>query len=108
MKAVVLRSPRNLEFVDVPPPRLTAKEHILVRVEACGICGSDLRYWAGENPWALHTIGHHVDNPPNIIMGHEYAGVVTEVNSPPYEHLLGKRVGVQSYRVCGECELCRV
>ena len=107
MKAVVLRGPRNLEYAEVPMPRMTAKEHILVRVEACGVCGSDLRYWAGENPWAMHTIGHHVDNPPNIIMGHEYAGVVTAVNSATYEHLLGKRVGVQSYRVCGECALCR-
>jgi threonine dehydrogenase-like Zn-dependent dehydrogenase len=92
--------------MEVPVPKLTRDEHVLIRVEACGICGSDLRYWAGENPWALHTLGRHVDNPPNIILGHEYAGVVAAVNSPKYEPLLGRRVGVQAYRVCGECRFC--
>ena len=93
MKAVILRQPRLLEWADVPEPALTAAHDVLIRVEACGICGSDLRYWEGDNPWALHTLGYHVPNPPNIILGHEYAGVVAKVNSPAYEHLLGKRVG---------------
>jgi threonine dehydrogenase-like Zn-dependent dehydrogenase len=86
---------------------LRDEHEVLVQVKACGICGSDLRYWAGENPWALHTLGHHVDNPPNLILGHEFSGVVTQVNSRAYEHLLGTRVGVQAYRTCGVCEFCR-
>lgn len=106
MKAVVLRQPEQLEWADVPRPRLLAADHILIRVEACGICGSDLRYFRGENPWALHTLGHHLPNPPNLILGHEFAGVVVEVNSSAYEHLLGKRVGAQAFRVCGACEFC--
>ena len=80
MKAVVLRQPRQLDWADVPEPRLTAELDVLIQVEACGICGSDLRYWEGDNPWALHTLGRHVPNPPNIILGHEYAGVVVKVN----------------------------
>jgi threonine dehydrogenase-like Zn-dependent dehydrogenase len=107
VKAVVLRSPGLLEYIEVPAPKLARAEDVLIEVKACGICGSDLRYWKGENPWALHTLGHHVDNPPNIILGHEYAGVVVQVNSVRYEHLLGRRVGVQPYRVCGECQFCR-
>ena len=107
MKAVVLRKPKVLEYMEVPVPELKREEHVLIGVKACGICGSDLRYWSGENPWALHTLGRHVDNPPNIILGHEYAGVVVRVNSARYEHLLGRRVGAQAYRVCGECEDCR-
>jgi L-iditol 2-dehydrogenase len=107
MKAVVLRRPKVLEYVEVPMPELKSEGHVLIGVKACGICGSDLRYWNGDNPWALHTLGHHVDNPPNIVLGHEYAGVVVKVNSAKYEHLLGRRVGVQPYRVCGECEFCR-
>ena len=98
MKAVVLRQPRQLDWADVPEPRLTAEHDVLIQVEACGICGSDLRYWEGDNPWALHTLGRHVPNPPNIILGHEYAGVVVKVNSPAYGHLVGRRVGVQSFR----------
>ncbi len=103
----MLRKPRVLEYMEVPAPKLRQAEEVLIKVMACGICGSDLRYWEGENPWALHTLGHHVDIPPNIIMGHEYAGTVAKVNSARYEHLLGCRVGVQPYRVCGECEFCR-
>lgn len=107
MKAIILRRPRQLELVDIPRPRLTEANHVLVQVVACGICGSDLRYYAGENPWALHTLGRHVDNPPDMVLGHEFSGVVVEVNSAAYEHLLGQRVGVQAFRTCGECELCR-
>jgi (R,R)-butanediol dehydrogenase/meso-butanediol dehydrogenase/diacetyl reductase len=107
MKAIVLESPRTLKLMDVPRPQLKDERHVLIQVQACGICGSDLRYWAGENPWALHTLGRHADNPPNMILGHEFAGVVVEVHSPAYEHLLGKRVGAQAFRVCGECDLCK-
>jgi threonine dehydrogenase-like Zn-dependent dehydrogenase len=96
MKAVVLRQPRLLDWTGVPEPRLTGEHDVLIRVEACEICGSDPRYWEGDNPWALHTLGRNVPNPPNIILGHEYAGVVAKVNSPAHAHLLGRRVGVQS------------
>ena len=107
MKAILLREPYRLEMVDIPRPRLTDANQVLLQVKACGICGSDLRYYAGENPWALHTLGRHVDNPPDMLLGHEYAGVVVEVASAEYEHLLGKRVGAQAFRTCGVCELCR-
>lgn len=107
MKAVVLKKAKTLEFTDIPEYALTKEDHVLIKVEACGICGSDLRYWAGENPWALHTLGRHIDNPPNLVMGHEYAGKVVKVNSNKYEHLLGKRVGVQAFKVCGECDFCK-
>jgi threonine dehydrogenase-like Zn-dependent dehydrogenase len=107
MQAVILRKPRQLELIDIPRPRLTEENHVLVQVKACGICGSDLRYYVGENPWALHTLGRHIDNPPDMILGHEFSGVVVEVNSPRHEHLLGKRVGVQAFRTCGTCALCR-
>ena len=106
MQAVVLKRPRELALMDIPRPILTEENHVLIEVKACGICGSDLRYWAGENPWALHTLGRHVDNPPNMVLGHEYSGVVVVVNAPHYEHLLGQRVGAQAFRTCGTCGLC--
>ena len=59
METVVLRKPRVLERVDLPVPRLTERHHVRIGVGACGICGSDLRYYVGENPWALHTLGKH-------------------------------------------------
>jgi len=56
MKAVVLRTPGNLTLEDVPTPPLGPGQ-VLLRVRACGICGSDLRYLRGENPWSQHTLG---------------------------------------------------
>ena len=106
MKALALRKPRQMELIDIPRPQLTEENHVLVQVRACGICGSDLRYFVGENPWALHTLGRHVDNPPDMILGHELSGVVVEVNSAANAHLLGRRVGVQAFRTCGKCALC--
>lgn len=107
MKAVVLKKPKTLHLADIPVYQLQEENHALIKVEACGICGSDIRYWAGENPWAMHTLGRHIDNPPNLVMGHEYAGEVVQVNSKKHEHLLGKRVGVQAFRVCGTCSFCK-
>lgn len=107
MKAVVLKEPKTLELRHIPMPVMTDPGHVIIKVEACGICGSDIRYWAGENPWAMHTLGKHVDNPPNMIMGHEFAGIVEKVNSMENEKWLGQRVGVQSYRVCGTCRFCK-
>ena len=106
MKALVLKKPKILELQYIPEYSLTEEDHVLIKVETCGICGSDLRYWGGENPWSLHTLGRHVDNPPNLVMGHEYAGKVVKVNAKKYEHLLGKRVGVQAFKVCGKCKFC--
>ncbi len=106
MQAVILRSPKKLELAETSAPKLTHEEHVLINVKACGICGSDLRYWAGENPWALHTLGRDVDDPPNIILGHELTGVVEAVNSSKYAHLVGSRVGAQAYRTCGHCDFC--
>lgn len=107
MKAVVLLEPEHLELMDIPEPTLTEDNHVLIKVESCGICGSDLRYYKGENPWAFHTLGVHKENPKNMVMGHEFVGTVVKVNSEKYEHLLGKRVGVQAFRVCNECYLCK-
>jgi len=106
VKALVLRQAKQFELADIPVPSLGSDEQVLVRVEACGICGSDLRYWAGENPWALHTLGRNVANPPNMVLGHEFSGTVAKVRSPRFEHLLGQRVGVQAFRTCGTCALC--
>lgn len=106
MKALVLKGPRQLVRMDIPRPRIQEERQVLIEVRACGICGSDLRYWAGENPWALHTLGRHVDNPPDMILGHEFSGVVVEVGSSRFEGLLGQRVGAQAFRVCGRCALC--
>jgi threonine dehydrogenase-like Zn-dependent dehydrogenase len=110
MKAVVLEKPGVLRYTTVPIWPLEEygdSDFVLVRVAACGICGSDYRYFLGENPWAQHTLGRYVPNPPNIVLGHEIAGEVVAVLHERNAGLLGKRVAPVTYKVCGRCFECR-
>ena len=106
MKALVLKSRENLEVIDVPMPVLQAGQ-VLVKVSKCGLCGSDIRYFNGENPWAKQTLQMDIPNPPNIILGHEFVGNVMEVHDSADKGLIDKRVAVQTWSACGRCDSCR-
>lgn len=92
--------------MEVPKPKLRSGQ-VLVKVCKCGICGSDVRYFLGENPWAKQTLQKEIPNPPNIILGHELVGAVVEVHDACDRRLIGQRVAVQSWLACGRCECCR-
>ncbi|MBV9406240.1 MAG: galactitol-1-phosphate 5-dehydrogenase [Acidobacteriaceae bacterium] len=96
MKALLLSEYNRLEIVDVPMPRPGANE-VLVRVEACGICGSDVHGYDGASGRRL----------PPIIMGHEAAGTVAATGSAADRIREGDRVTFDSTVYCGECEYCR-
>ncbi len=106
MKAAVLKGPKRLEVESVSYPILNSGE-VMVEVYACGVCGSDIRYFKGENPWALQTLGLKKENPPNIILGHEIAGEVVEVSDASLEKWKGKRVAIAPYEPCGNCRFCK-
>src|SRR5947209_11895318 len=96
MKALLLSEYNRLDVVDVPMPRPSAGE-ILVRVEACGICGSDVHGFDG-------TSGRRI---PPLIMGHEAAGTVAAIGPGVKAVHEGDRVTFDSTIYCGECEYCR-
>jgi threonine dehydrogenase-like Zn-dependent dehydrogenase len=102
----VLREKEWLEVAEVPEPSL-ASDHVLVKVSKCGICGSDVRYFHGENPWAKQTLQQEIPNPPNIILGHQFAGTVVNARDAADRGLIGKRVGVNTFTTCGRCRHCR-
>ncbi|MCU0315736.1 MAG: zinc-binding dehydrogenase [Fimbriimonadaceae bacterium] len=107
--AGILREPQNLIIDRIPLWPLADygdDDLVLIEVGACGVCGSDYRYYLGENPWSQHTLGRFVPNPPNIVLGHEYAGVVVKVLHQRNKHLLGKRVAPICSKTCGRCEMC--
>ncbi len=106
MKACVLRAPGKVECAEVPLPTLPP-DWVLMRVESCGVCGSDLRYFRGENPWALHTLGVAKPNPPNMILGHEVAGVLADVGKNVDRSRVGERVVALAFKACGECTECQ-
>ncbi|MEQ8479337.1 MAG: alcohol dehydrogenase catalytic domain-containing protein [Hoeflea sp.] len=89
MRALVYTAPRTLVLRDEPEPKVPEGE-ALVRVEAVGICGSDMHAY----------LGHDERRPAPLILGHEAAGVV--VRGP----LEGKRVTVNPLATCGKCLAC--
>jgi L-iditol 2-dehydrogenase len=96
LKALVFLGPGKMELREVPKPACTPRT-MVVKVEACGFCGSDLR---------TYKSGHHRVNPPWII-GHEVAGVVVEVGKEVQGFREGDRVAVAPPVYCGRCWYCR-
>jgi propanol-preferring alcohol dehydrogenase len=101
MKAAVLREfkkPLLLEEIERPTP---GREEVLIEVEACGVCHSDLHVADGD--WG--QFASIVKKP--LILGHEIAGRVIEKGPQVRELQIGDRVGVPwIHWTCGECEFC--
>nr|MDO8085272.1 zinc-binding dehydrogenase [Candidatus Sigynarchaeum springense] len=85
------------------PPR---SDMCLVKTAACGICGSDVSYYKGRNPWSLHTLGINIPSDPNMVLGHEITGVIADTRGATSEKRKGERVGIIAYKECGECIDC--
>ncbi len=98
MRAYRVERPGIAGLVDVPSLRPAAGE-VLVRVDAAGICGSDLELVRGARDPAFCRLP--------VVPGHEWAGVVAEA-SPAHTHLRpGTRVVVEGHHYCGACDACR-
>ena len=102
MRAAVLHDfKKSLTIEDVPRPLPEAND-VLIQVEACGVCHSDLHVADGD--WPQFT---PITKIP-LILGHEIAGRVVERGSAVREFHTGDRVGLPwIYWTCGECEFCR-
>jgi L-iditol 2-dehydrogenase len=95
MKALVLSAYKQLDLVDMPAPSPAADE-LLIRIRACGICGSDVHGYDGSTGRRL----------PPIVMGHEAAGIVESVGSDVCNFRVGDRVTFDSTVYCGKCFYC--
>jgi alcohol dehydrogenase, propanol-preferring len=102
MKAAVLHEfKKPLVIEDVARPTLRDGE-VLIRVEACGVCHSDLHVADGDWPQF-----QRITKKP-VILGHEIVGVVVETGEAVSSVRVGDRVGVPwVHWTCGECEVCR-
>lgn len=102
MKAAVLfEFKKPLAFEDVPRPSVEAND-LLIQVEACGVCHSDLHVADGDWPQFAP-----ITKLP-LILGHEIAGHIVAKGSSVKEFQTGDRVGIPwIYWTCGECEFCR-
>ncbi len=95
MKALMLSEYKHLEVVEVARPEI-APDEVLLRVEACGICGSDVHGFDGSS-------GRRI---PPVIMGHEAAGTIAEVGSSVRDWAKGDRATFDSTLYCGRCSYC--
>jgi len=102
MKAAILREFKTpLSIEDVQQPYPDAHE-VLIEVEACGVCHSDLHVADGDWPQLVP-----ITKRP-LILGHEIAGRVAEKGASVHHLEVGDRVGVPwVYWTCGECDFCR-
>ena len=96
MKALVYSKPYSLEYSDFPDP-VVSNDDVLVRVKACGICGSDVHGFTGKT-------GRRI---PPLIMGHEAAGIVEGLGKNVIGFDKGDRVCFDSTVYCNKCEACR-
>ncbi|GAC1654935.1 MAG: zinc-dependent alcohol dehydrogenase family protein [Ktedonobacteraceae bacterium] len=104
MRAVVIDAPGNIRVDSVPDPTPRPDE-VLVRVGACGICGTDLHIIDGDSPLARYP----------LIPGHEFAGEIVALGSDIAQKngnggasiTVGSRVAIDPGLPCGRCELCR-
>ncbi|HXJ85407.1 MAG TPA: galactitol-1-phosphate 5-dehydrogenase [Candidatus Binatia bacterium] len=95
MKALLLSEYRRLELTDVATPKPQPGE-VLLRVAACGICGSDVHGYDGSS-------GRRI---PPVVMGHEASGVVAAIGEGVRGLAEGDRVTLDSTVYCGECANC--
>ncbi len=96
MRALILKEYNKFEITEMPEP-VVGLDDVLVRVKACGICGSDVHGMDGST-------GRRI---PPLVMGHEAAGVVSAVGDRVTRFRVGDRVTFDSTIYCGECYFCR-
>jgi len=96
MRALLLSEYKKLSVVDMPTPEI-GDEDVLVRVRACGICGSDIHGYDGST-------GRRI---PPLVMGHEAAGVIELAGRRVEGFKAGDRVTFDSTVSCGTCGFCR-
>lgn len=93
MKALVYTRPNETELQDRPMP-VPAPGEVVLRIEAVGICGSDMHAWHGHDP----------RRKPGLVMGHEFVGHIAESAAPGFDR--GVRFTGNPLITCGTCEYC--
>jgi len=93
MKALVYTQPGEMQLQDRPLPEAAAGE-VLLKIEAVGICGSDMHAFHGHDPRRL----------PGLVLGHEFVGRIEHSAAPGFA--AGTRYTGNPLIVCGTCEYC--
>jgi L-iditol 2-dehydrogenase len=96
MKSAFLTGARTFNLKEVPDP-IAPNDGLVLKSEACGVCGSDLRRWKEGPPSGVE----------GIVQGHELAGTVIEVGKNVKHYQVGDRLAIAPDIHCGRCYYCR-
>jgi len=96
MRAIELSAPRRAGLVEMPAP-VPAPGEVVIRIDATGLCGSDVSTWQGHHPFRR----------PPVVLGHEAAGTVVAVAPDVTTVGIGTRVALCPLIACGACPSCR-
>ncbi|HTF80848.1 MAG TPA: alcohol dehydrogenase catalytic domain-containing protein, partial [Cytophagales bacterium] len=97
MKALVFHKPKDIRVETVPDPILQAPSDVILKVTSTAICGSDLHIYNGFIPQAR-----------NMVLGHEFMGIVEEIGSGVSKLKVGDRVVIPFPVACGSCHFCNM
>jgi threonine dehydrogenase-like Zn-dependent dehydrogenase len=97
MKAMAYKALGKIVLEERPQPKITLPNQVLLKVNACGICGTDVKILEGKHP-----VGE------NAVLGHEIVGRVQEVGNGITTLKIGDRVAVDNSLRCGVCYFCRM
>jgi threonine dehydrogenase-like Zn-dependent dehydrogenase len=97
MRAAVYEGEGRLVIREVPDPT-PGPDEVLIEVEACGVCGSDVQI--------INVPPGHPSTPP-VIIGHEFVGWIRALGSSVRDQAIGARVVVDPDPKCGACDSCR-
>jgi threonine dehydrogenase-like Zn-dependent dehydrogenase len=97
MKALVFHDIGKIGLADKPLPVVKEPNQVLIKVAACGICGTDVKIMQGKHAYKKETI-----------LGHEFNGTVMDIGSAVSTLKKGQRVAVDNSLRCGLCEACRM
>lgn len=95
MKSAWVVAPKTVEIKDMEMPKVT-ENGVLIKIEAAGVCGSDVGLFSGEHPFRQ----------PPAMLGHEMAGQVMEVGKNVTAYKSGDRVAFNPIVNCGHCDFC--
>lgn len=98
MKAAVFYGKNDLRIEEIPIPEISADE-VLIKVHACGICGTDLHIFDGDEGAA--------PTPAGTVLGHEFSGEVIKIGELVKTVSVGDTVCVDPNKLCGYCDYCR-
>lgn len=97
MLAAVFEDEGRLAVREVPIPVVRGPQDVLIKIEACGVCGTDIRFLA---------VPPVIQARKGVILGHEYVGQVVEVGTDVSQFQPGDRVAVIPDLPCGRCQFC--